>query len=134
MSSASAAVLLRSLKLPGFLRSYAEVAAAQAEREGWGFERYLLHLAEIEIEDRRATASSGFSGRAVCPTTRRCPPSSFRACRPPYAGACRPSVKAVSSIAPRICSPLVCRDASNVFQIRGLAGPGVEGMRSFEGR
>jgi DNA replication protein DnaC len=52
MSSASAAVLLRSLKLPGFLRSYAEVAA-QAEREGWGFERYLLHLAEIEIEDRR---------------------------------------------------------------------------------
>jgi DNA replication protein DnaC len=52
MSSASAAVLLRSLKLPGFLRAYAEVAA-QAEREGWGFERYLLHLAEIEIEDRR---------------------------------------------------------------------------------
>jgi DNA replication protein DnaC len=52
MSSASAAVLLRSLKLPSFLRSYAEVAT-QAEREGWGFERYLLHLAEIEIEDRR---------------------------------------------------------------------------------
>jgi DNA replication protein DnaC len=52
MSSASAAVLLRSLKLPSFLRAYAEVAV-QAEREGWGFERYLLHLAEIEIEDRR---------------------------------------------------------------------------------
>ena len=52
MSAASGAVLLRSLKLPGFLRSYSEVAA-QAEREGWSFERYLLHLAEIEIEDRR---------------------------------------------------------------------------------
>lgn len=52
MSAASATVLLRSLKLPGFLRAYSEVAA-QAEREGWGFERYLLHLAEIEIEDRR---------------------------------------------------------------------------------
>lgn len=52
MSAASAAVLLRSLKLPSFVRAYSEVAA-QAEREGWGFERYLLHLAEIEIEDRR---------------------------------------------------------------------------------
>jgi DNA replication protein DnaC len=52
MSAPSAAVLLRSLKLPGFLRAYSEVAV-QAEREGWNFERYLLHLAEIEIEDRR---------------------------------------------------------------------------------
>jgi DNA replication protein DnaC len=46
------AVLLRSLKLPGFVRAYGDVAAS-AEREGWGFERYLHHLAEIEIEDRR---------------------------------------------------------------------------------
>jgi DNA replication protein DnaC len=45
-------MLLRSLKLPGFTRSYSEVAQ-QAEREGWSFERYLLHLAEIEVEDRR---------------------------------------------------------------------------------
>ena len=54
MSSAPASVpvLLRSLKLPGFVRAYAQVAE-QAEREGWGFERYLHHLAEIEIEDRR---------------------------------------------------------------------------------
>jgi len=52
MSAAGVSVLLRSLKLPGFVRAYGEVAA-QAEREGWGFERYLLHLAEIEVEDRR---------------------------------------------------------------------------------
>lgn len=45
-------MLLRSLKLPGFVRSYSE-AAQQAEREGWSFERYLLHLTEIEVEDRR---------------------------------------------------------------------------------
>ena len=45
-------MLLRSLKLPGFVRSYSEVAQ-QAEREGWSFERYLLHLTEIEVEDRR---------------------------------------------------------------------------------
>lgn len=53
MSPDSTPMLLRSLKLPGFARAYAEVAA-QAEREGWGFERYLSQLAEIEIEDRRS--------------------------------------------------------------------------------
>jgi DNA replication protein DnaC len=51
-SAAGAAVLLRSLKLPGFVRAYEQVAE-QAEREGWRFEQYLHHLAEIEIEDRR---------------------------------------------------------------------------------
>lgn len=51
--SATVGMLLRSLKLPGFVRSYQEVAQ-QAEREGWSFERYLLHLTEIEVEDRRA--------------------------------------------------------------------------------
>jgi DNA replication protein DnaC len=54
MSAGAAGVemLLRELKLPGFVRAHGE-AAAQAEREGWGFERYLHHLAEIEIEERR---------------------------------------------------------------------------------
>jgi DNA replication protein DnaC len=45
-------VLLRSLKLPSFVRVWGEVAE-QAEREGWGFERYLHQLAEIEVEERR---------------------------------------------------------------------------------
>jgi len=52
MSGPGVDVLLRSLKLPGFVRAHGEVAV-QAEREGWGFDRYLRHLAEIEIEDRR---------------------------------------------------------------------------------
>ena len=51
-SGASVEVLLRSLKLPGFVHARSEVAE-QAEREGWGFERYLQQLAEIEIEERR---------------------------------------------------------------------------------
>jgi DNA replication protein DnaC len=46
-------VLLRSLNLPSFVRSHGE-AAARAEREGWTFERYLQHLAEIEVEQRRS--------------------------------------------------------------------------------
>jgi DNA replication protein DnaC len=52
-AAASVGVLLRALKLPGFLRAHGAVGQ-QAEREGWGFERYLLHLAEIEVEERRA--------------------------------------------------------------------------------
>lgn len=54
MSAVGAGVdgLLRSLKLPGFVRSYSDLAQ-QAEREGWSFARYLTHLAEIEVEDRR---------------------------------------------------------------------------------
>lgn len=37
-------VLLRALKLPSFTASHAETAQ-RAEREGWGFERYLKALA-----------------------------------------------------------------------------------------
>jgi len=43
--------LLRALKLPGFVAHYQPVAE-RAEREGWGFERYLHHLAEVELEER----------------------------------------------------------------------------------
>lgn len=45
-------IMLRSLKLPAFLR-YAEEVAQKAEREGWTFGRYLHHLAELELLERR---------------------------------------------------------------------------------
>ena len=45
-------VLLRALKLPAFTR-YAEEVANKATREGWTFGRYLQHLAELEVEERR---------------------------------------------------------------------------------
>ena len=45
------AVLLRGLKLPSFTAQHEELAC-MAEREGWSFSRYLLHLAETEISDR----------------------------------------------------------------------------------
>ncbi len=44
--------LLRSLRLPAFAR-YASEIAAKAEREGWTFGRYLQHLAELEVDERR---------------------------------------------------------------------------------
>lgn len=50
--AASFAILMRALKLPAFAR-YGEEVAQTAEREGWTFGRYVHHLAELEIEERR---------------------------------------------------------------------------------
>ena len=44
--------MLRDLKLPGVNGIYGE-AAARAEKEGWGFERFLHHVLEVEMEQRR---------------------------------------------------------------------------------
>lgn len=48
----SLGMMMRSLKLPAFAR-YAEEIAQKAEREGWTFGRYLHHLAELEVQERR---------------------------------------------------------------------------------
>lgn len=45
-------VLLKGLKLPAFVKHYREIAR-QAEQHGLGFEDYLGHLAELEVEERR---------------------------------------------------------------------------------
>lgn len=49
---AALAIMLRSLKLPTIGRHTEEVAQL-AEREGWTFERYLHHLVELEVHERR---------------------------------------------------------------------------------
>ena len=45
-------VLLRALKLPAF-SAYREEVAKKAESEGWTFDQFLQHLAELELEERR---------------------------------------------------------------------------------
>lgn len=45
-------LLLRTLKLPGFVAHYEEVGRA-AEKEGWSFETYLRQLVELEASERR---------------------------------------------------------------------------------
>jgi DNA replication protein DnaC len=45
-------ILLRALKLPTIAR-HAEEIAQLAEREGWSFVRYLHHLVELEVHERR---------------------------------------------------------------------------------
>lgn len=49
---ASLAIMLRALKL-ATVRRHAEEIAHQAERDGWTFERYLHHLIELELHERR---------------------------------------------------------------------------------
>lgn len=52
MSAAdSVGMLLRELKLPSFVAHH-QALAEQAERGGWGFEQYLLQLAELEVKER----------------------------------------------------------------------------------
>jgi len=51
-SPPSLAMLLRALKLPTVSR-HADEIAQLAAREGWTFERYLHHLIELEIHERR---------------------------------------------------------------------------------
>jgi DNA replication protein DnaC len=48
----SLAIMLRELKLPAF-EQHAEEIAQLAEREGWTFMRFLHHLAELELQERR---------------------------------------------------------------------------------
>jgi DNA replication protein DnaC len=45
-------MLLRGLKLPTIAR-HAEEVAQLAERDGWTFPRYLHHLVELEVHERR---------------------------------------------------------------------------------
>lgn len=48
----SLAMMLRALKMPTISRNTQDVARL-AERDGWTFERYLHHLVELEIHERR---------------------------------------------------------------------------------
>lgn len=50
VTDASLDVLLRTLKLPSFVKSYEELAL-KADKDGWGCTQYLRHLVEMEIED-----------------------------------------------------------------------------------
>ena len=49
---AALVILLRALKLPT-IAQHAEEIAQLAEREGWTFVRYLHHLIELEVHERR---------------------------------------------------------------------------------
>jgi DNA replication protein DnaC len=49
---AALVILLRALKLPT-IAHHAEEIAQVAEREGWSFMRYLHHLVELEVHERR---------------------------------------------------------------------------------
>jgi DNA replication protein DnaC len=44
--------MLRTLKLPGVANCHA-AASARAEKEGWSFDRYLQHVLDVELEQRR---------------------------------------------------------------------------------
>jgi DNA replication protein DnaC len=52
MSANGLALLLRSFRLPTIASSW-EAAVERAEKENWGYRRFLQHLCESEAQDRR---------------------------------------------------------------------------------
>jgi DNA replication protein DnaC len=62
----SLALLLRALKLPAFGR-HAEEISQKAEREGWTFGRFLHHLAELEVDERRRRRIERFQKQSHLP-------------------------------------------------------------------
>ena len=59
-------VLLRALRLPSFVACYAETAQ-RGEQEGWSFERYLEHMAEVELADRERRRTERLLKRSGLP-------------------------------------------------------------------
>ena len=59
-------VLLRALRLPSFVECYEETAR-RAEKEGWSFEHYLQHLAEVELTDRERRRTERLLKRSRLP-------------------------------------------------------------------
>ena len=53
MNAESLPILFGSLELSAFARE-ADSAVVRAEAENWGYRRLLQHLAEAEVQDRRA--------------------------------------------------------------------------------
>jgi len=59
--------MLRELKLPGVGSCHAE-AARRAEKEGWAFERFLHHVLDVELEQRRQKRLERVMKAAKLPT------------------------------------------------------------------
>jgi DNA replication protein DnaC len=60
-------MLLRSLKLPGFVAYHAEVSQ-RAEQEGWSFDQFLHHLAELESAERHSRRLARLRKRSQLPS------------------------------------------------------------------
>ncbi|MCP4410321.1 MAG: ATP-binding protein [Gammaproteobacteria bacterium] len=60
------AILLRSLRLPGFHAYYGDVAT-EAEKGGWTFPQYLSHLAELEVQQREQRRIARFLKQSNLP-------------------------------------------------------------------
>ena len=104
-------VLLKSMKLPSILEQYREVAA-EAEREGWDFIRFLKQLITIEAEGRRVRKLERLLKRSHLPKDKTL--SSFDLTRMP--------AKIRRSV-PELCKGSFVDKAENVLAF-GLPGRG----------
>jgi DNA replication protein DnaC len=107
----SLALLLRTLKLPAFNR-YAEEIAQKAEREAWTFGRYLHHLAELEVSERRRRRIERCQKQSELPGDKTIATLNRARLPPKVAKQLQPSVREDSSSEATTCWRSVCPDAA----------------------
>ena len=108
---ASLEILLKTMRLPSILEQYRQVAA-EAEREGWDFIRFLKQLVAIEVEARRERKLERLLKRSHLPKDKTL--SSFDLSRMP--------VK-IRRMVPELCKGAFVDKAENILAF-GLPGRG----------
>lgn len=104
-------LLLKAMKLPSIYEQYREVANL-AQREGWGFVRFLKELLTIELEGRRQRKLDRLLNQSHLPTEKTL--SSFDMSRMPTK---------IRRIVPELCKGVFVDNAQNVLAF-GLPGRG----------
>jgi len=108
---ASLEILLKTMRLPSILEQYRQVAA-EAQREGWDFIRFLKQLVTIEVEARRVRKLERLLKRSHLPKDKTL--SSFDLSRMP--------VK-IRRMVPELCKGAFVDRAENILAF-GLPGRG----------
>ena len=109
--AASLEILLKTMRLPSILEQYRQVAA-EAQREGWDFIRFLKQLVTIEVEARRVRKLERLLKRSHLPKDKTL--SSFDLSRMP--------VK-IRRMLPELCKGAFVDRAENILAF-GLPGRG----------
>ena len=120
---ASLEIILRSLRLHVILRDFAQ-AIAQAERENWGYRRFLHYLVQCEFAVRVSHKVKRLLDQSKIPPSSRSPRSKSTNWRRSRGGSCQPSCRGTSSGAATISCVSACRGAANRFTWAPSPRPG----------
>ena len=104
-------MLLRELRLPTFF-AHAQAVAIEAEREGWGFTRYLHTLAELEVQERGQRRIARRRKESKLPASKTLTSLDRSRLPDPFADNCPTYVRVTLWIRRRTCWPSDCPGAA----------------------